>query len=110
MLRAVRFGEVVYLDPTMLSSANFVANAFNNNNKETLDQTFAPKITTDLTLNYQVAKGINFAVGANNIFDVYQDIHTHSGNMSAGRFVYSRRVQQFGFNGRYVFARLNFNF
>lgn len=110
MLRAVRFGEVVYLDPTMLSSANFVANAFNNNNKETLDQTFAPKITTDLTLNYQVAKGINLAVGANNIFDVYQDIHTHSGNMSAGRFVYSRRVQQFGFNGRYVFARLNFNF
>jgi iron complex outermembrane receptor protein len=43
MLRAVRFGEVVYLDPTMLNSTSFVANAFNNNNKETLDQTFSPK-------------------------------------------------------------------
>jgi iron complex outermembrane receptor protein len=26
--------------------------------------------------------------------------------MSSGRFVYSRRVQQMGFNGAYYFARL----
>ena len=110
MLRAVRFGEVVYLDPTILSSANYVANTFNNGAKETLDQTFSSKIVTDLTVNYQLTKSLNFAVGANNLFDVYQDVHTHSANMGLGRFVYSRRVQQFGFNGRYVFARVNFNF
>ncbi len=109
MLRAVYFGQVVYLDPSMTSSDKFVANAFNNNVKETLDQTFSPKVTTDLTINYQIVKNINMILGANNLFDVYQDIHTHSGNMGAGRFVYSRRVQQFGFNGRYVFGRLSLN-
>jgi iron complex outermembrane recepter protein len=108
MLRAVRFGEVVYLDPTMTSSAAFVANAFNNNTKETLDQTFSAKLVTDMTVGYQISKQLNISLGANNLFDVYQDKHTHSGNYSAGRFVYSRRVQQMGFNGRYVFGRLIF--
>ena len=108
MLRNVRFGEVVYLDPTITSSAAFVANAFNAGTKETLDQTFSPKWVTDLTLAYQVTKQLNFSVGANNLFDVYQDKHTHSANYSLGRFVYSRRVQQMGFNGRYAFARLVF--
>lgn len=109
MLRIVRFGEVVYLDPTMTGPDKFLANAFNAGKKETLDQTFSPKTITDLTINYQLHKSINLSVGGNNIFDVYQDVHTHSGNMSFGRFVYSRRVQQMGFNGRYVFGRLNFS-
>ena len=110
MLRVVRFGEVIYLDPTILTEANYVANVFNNNTKETLDQTFTPKTVTDVTVNYQFTKSLGLAVGANNIFDVYQDAHTHSANVSLGRFVYSRRVQQMGFNGRYVFGRLSFNF
>ena len=78
----VKIGEVVYLDPTITGSDKFVANAFNNNAKETLDQTFTPKVITDITVNYQLAKSISVAVGANNIFDVYQDVHTHSANMS----------------------------
>lgn len=110
MVRVVRFGKVVYLDPSINSSANFVANAFNGGALETLDQTFSPKVVTDVTVNYQLTKQFNLAVGANNLFDVYQDVHTHSGNMSSGRFVYSRRVQQMGFNGRYIFGRVNFNF
>jgi iron complex outermembrane recepter protein len=109
MLRAVQFGKVVYLDPTMTDETKFVANAFNNNTKQTLDQTFGAKIVTDLTIGYQLLKQLNLSVGANNLFDVYQDLHTHSGNYSAGRFVYSRRVQQMGFNGRYIFGRLVFN-
>lgn len=109
MLRVVRFGEVVYLDPTITGPDKFVANAFNGGTKETLDQTFSPKVITDITVNYQLLKTLGLAVGANNIFDVYQDVHTHSANMSSGRFVYSRRVQQMGFNGRYVFARLSFS-
>ncbi|NJN34850.1 MAG: TonB-dependent receptor, partial [Saprospiraceae bacterium] len=71
MLRAVRFGEVVYLDPTMNSPANFLDNTFNSStNKETLDQTFKPKIVTDLTLGYQITKQLTFSLGANNLFDV----------------------------------------
>lgn len=112
MVRLVNFGKVVYLDPTMdpTKPENFPANAFNAGAKETLDQTFSPKLVTDLTLNYQIGKGLGLSIGANNLLDVYQDKHTHANNVSAGRFVYSRRVQQMGFNGRYLFARLTANF
>lgn len=120
MVRATRFGAVTYLDSYYSASTNlygdptdpknWAKNAFNNNTVETLDQVFSPKIVTDLTVSYKFVKAFTLAVGANNIFDVYQDVNANSTNMSAGRFIYSRRVQQMGFNGRYVFARLAFNF
>jgi iron complex outermembrane receptor protein len=111
MLRSVRFGEVTYWDPTIdpAKPDSWPVNSLTGQ-KETLDQTFGAKIVTDVALNYDVLKGVNLSIGSNNVFDVYQDKHTHSGNVSLGRFVYSRRVQQMGFNGRYLFARLNFNF
>ena len=62
-----------------------------------------------LSLSYEIIKQVSFTIGANNLFDQYQDKHLHSGNMSSGRFVYSRRVQQMGFNGAYYFARLKLN-
>ncbi len=107
MLRFVRFGKVVYIDPS-INPANpgaFPVNAFTGQ-KETLDQEFDAKTVTDLSLSYQITSQLGFTIGANNLFDVYQDMHTHSGNMSLGRFIYSRRVQQMGFNGAYYFARL----
>ncbi len=110
MLRFAYFGKVTYLDPT-INPANptaFPVNAFTGQ-KETLDQTFSAKTVTDFSLSYDVNKNFTFTAGANNVFDVYQDKHTHSGNVSSGRFIYSRRVEQMGFNGRYVFARLSFN-
>lgn len=116
MLRLVRFGEVSYSDPNVTSTnpadsltnaAGWPLNAFTGK-REILDQVFSAKLVTDLTLNYQVIPGLNVSLGANNLFDVYQDAHTHANNVSLGRFVYSRRVQQMGFNGRYVFMRLNY--
>ncbi|MGZ8537456.1 MAG: TonB-dependent receptor, partial [Flavisolibacter sp.] len=110
MLRFVRFGEVQYLDPS-INPANpgaFPVNAFTGQ-RETLDQTFDAKTVTDLSLSYQFLPQLGLTIGANNLFDVYQDMHTHSGNMSSGRFVYSRRVQQNGFSGAYYFARLRFS-
>jgi len=110
MLRFVWFGKVQYLDPT-INPANpgaFPVNAFTGQ-AETLDQEFSAKTVTDLSLSWQITPVIGFTIGANNLFDVYQDMHTHSGNMSSGRFVYSRRVQQMGFNGAYYFARLKFS-
>ncbi len=109
MLRFVNFGKVTYLDPTINpdSTHKFPVNAFTGQ-KETLDQVFSAKMVTDLSLSYQIIPRVGITVGANNLFDVYQDMHTHSGNMSSGRFVYSRRVQQMGFNGSYYFARLRF--
>jgi iron complex outermembrane receptor protein len=107
MLRFVNFGKVLYLDPTINPSnpSAFPVNAFTGI-RETLDQEFSAKTITDLSLSYQINAQLAFTIGANNLFDVYQDMHTHSGNMSTGRFVYSRRVQQMGFNGSYYFARL----
>ena len=110
MLRFAYFGKVTYLDPTInpANPAVFPVNAFTGQ-KETLDQTFAAKTVTDFSLSYDLNKNFTFTAGVNNVFDVYQDKHTHSGNVSSGRFIYSRRVEQMGFNGRYAFARLSFN-
>jgi iron complex outermembrane recepter protein len=107
MLRFVRFGQVSYLDPSInpTNPATFAVNAFTGQ-KETTDQTFGPKTVTDLSLSYDIIKQLTFTVGANNLFDVYQEMQTHTGNISSGRFIYSRRVEQMGFNGRYYFARL----
>jgi len=107
LLRFVRFGKVQYLDPSINpdNPAIFPVNAFTGQ-PETLDQEFSAKTVTDLSVSYQITSILGFTIGANNLFDEYQDMHTHSGNMSLGRFVYSRRVQQMGFNGAYYFARL----
>jgi iron complex outermembrane receptor protein len=110
MLRTAYFGKVTYLDPT-INPANpgaFPMNAFNNNQRETLDQEFSPKTVTDLSLSYEIGWFVTATIGANNLFDEYQDLHTHSNNVSLGRFMYSRRVQQMGFNGRFLFARVAF--
>ncbi|MEO7446472.1 MAG: TonB-dependent receptor, partial [Ferruginibacter sp.] len=108
LLRFVHFGQVQYLDPGIdpNNPAAFPINTYNNNVRETTDQLFSAKTVTDLSLSYQIAPQLGFTIGANNLFDVYQDRHTHSSNFSSGRFVYSRRVQQMGFNGAYYFARL----
>ena len=110
MLRFAYFGKVTYLDPTIDPSnpAAFPVNAYTGQ-KETLDQEFNSKTVTDLSFSYDLNKNFTFTAGSNNIFDVYPDKHTHSGDVSLGRFIYSRRVQQMGFNGRYVFARITFN-
>jgi iron complex outermembrane receptor protein len=108
LLRFVHFGKVQYIDPGInpATPLAFPMNAFNNNTRESTDQEFSAKTVTDLSLSYQITTQLGFTIGANNLFDVYQDRHYHSSNFSSGRFVYSRRVQQMGFNGAYYFARL----
>ena len=110
MLRFAYFGKVVYLDPSINPSnpGTFPVNTFTGKT-ETLDQEFNPKTVTDLSISYSLGNYFTLIIGSNNVFDVYQDKHTHSGNVSLGRFIYSRRVQQMGFNGRQVFARVSFN-
>lgn len=76
-------------------------------NVEANDQRFAGKTVTDLSLGYQINDRLGFTFGANNLLDVYPDLNI-AANQSDGRFLYSRRSQQFGANGRYAFARLRF--
>jgi iron complex outermembrane receptor protein len=65
-------------------------------------------IVTDLTVGYNFSDALRITVGANNLLDVYPD-ELPSNLTSSNQFVYSRRVSQFGNNGRYIFGRLSFN-
>ncbi|VAW29689.1 TonB-dependent receptor; Outer membrane receptor for ferrienterochelin and colicins, partial [hydrothermal vent metagenome] len=78
------------------------------NNNPDLQQVFSAKVVTDFSIGYNITHSLNLTVGANNIFDVYPDENIPS-NRSSGRFIWSRRSQQFGFAGRFVFARLRFD-
>lgn len=83
-----------------------------------LQQVFASKVITDLSVSYIFSDAVTLTVGANNLLDIYPDraseeiVYTdgdgvlQSGNnRSGGRFDWSRRAQQFGIGGRYMFAR-----
>ena len=101
--RTTRFGRVETRDP---------------NGNATLNETFAPRLVTDLSVGYALTKNITLALGANNLFDVYPQPLTQTfpfqtpplDNGSFGRFVYSRNATQFGFNGGYYFLNLSANF
>ncbi|KJD31766.1 TonB-dependent receptor [Tamlana nanhaiensis] len=70
-------------------------------------QEFASKLVTDLSFGYQASESLTLTVGANNLFDIYPD-RAIEANRSGGRFDWSRRSQQFGVGGRFLFARLSF--
>ncbi|WP_035565363.1 TonB-dependent receptor domain-containing protein [Hymenobacter sp. IS2118] len=112
-LRTVRFGEVVFRDADPTRAA-------------LVDQTFSAKWITDLSVSQQVTKQLGITIGATNLFDVYPDkfrlnsrnnpnnfsvdpatsFSSGLDNTNRNRFVYN--ANQFGFNGGYYFARLNF--
>lgn len=82
-----------------------------------LQQVFGTKVVTDLSFGYDVSESLTVTVGANNLLDIYpdraeQDLDASTAgdqnNRSGGRFDWSRRAQQFGIGGRFLFARLSF--
>ena len=90
-LRNVFFGQVTEATPTVENQ-----------------QVFSEKIVTDLSFGYVVSPSLTLTVGANNIFDIYPDRAEDAfGNRSGGRFDWSRRSQQFGIAGRFLFARMS---
>ncbi len=90
-LRNVYFGKVS-------EATNSIAN----------QQEFSSKVVTDLSLGYKATENLTFTVGANNLLDVFPD-RAIEANRSGGRFDWSRRSQQFGVGGRYLFARVSLN-
>ncbi|HSC38033.1 MAG TPA: hypothetical protein VLD19_09190, partial [Chitinophagaceae bacterium] len=101
------------------------------------DQVFSAKVTTDLVISYRFRNGISLSAGGNNIFDVYPDrifidprndpkavyadptgpvsfpaAAKSTTGYSAGRDASSRGrflfgPNQFGYNGRFLFTRVN---
>lgn len=91
-LRNVYFGEVT-------EATTIVEN----------QQVFGTQLVTDMSVGYKATPQLTLTVGANNVFDVYPDRADPAfGNRSSGRFDWSRRAQQFGIGGRFLFARVNY--
>ncbi len=91
-LRATYYGQVEYR-PT--NPAN--------------DEVFSPKTIFDLDFGYDITDYVRLSIGGTNIFNTFPDKHQKASNYSNGRFPYSRRVTQFGMNGGFYYARLQFN-
>ena len=100
-LRNVYFGEVTEAVDNVL-----------------LQEVYSTKIVTDLSFGYKASESLTVTIGANNLLDIYpdrssdQDLDPNAdgvqNNRSSGRFDWSRRAQQFGIGGRFLFARLSF--
>lgn len=90
LLRAVRFGTVTVFSTNPIQ-----------------DQTLASVWIADAEVSYNILKNLTLAVGANNIFDQYPDkvLKVNSTNGILPYSIYSPS----GFNGRYVYSRLNFS-
>ncbi|PIB36951.1 hypothetical protein BFP72_16845 [Reichenbachiella sp. 5M10] len=106
-LRNTYFGIVEYKHPDDGDPANWPINQYTGQ-AQSRDQLFASKIITDLDVTFQITPHVFVSTGANNLFNVYPDKQNHSANVEEGRFVYSRRVQQFGVAGAYYFGQLIF--
>lgn len=65
------------------------------------------KTLFDLEGRFEVGKGLNFALGAENLLDEYPDATPASINTS-GATAFSS-YSPFGFNGRYLYARATYN-
>ena len=73
-----------------------------------LQDPFSAKFITDVSVGYNILKNLNLTVGVNNIADTYPDLLLK--RQTAGEVIYSRRTNQFGTQGRYMFATLNLTF
>jgi iron complex outermembrane recepter protein len=73
LVRAVRFGEVQFLNNVDPRLINKNTGAYLNDFAFGIDQTFSAKITTDVVVSYKFYPGMTLSAGANNIFDVYPD-------------------------------------
>ena len=89
-VRVLRFGTVTAFQPTVSGI---------------YDQTYNPVWTTDAEVSYRINKNVSLAAGSNNIFDAYPD-KTIKQNSFNGIFQYSGFTPS-GFNGRYIYTRLN---
>jgi iron complex outermembrane recepter protein len=91
---ATRFGEITTVAPQFPEQ----------------DQTFSPKVVTDVSVAYRPGPSTEVVIGANNVFDVYPDKVRDSRLTNDGTVPYSRFATQFGFNGASYFAALNLTF
>lgn len=100
--RTQRYGEVS------------VAGNTPSNATGTLDQTYGAKWVTDLSAAVKLLNRHSLTIGADNLFDVYPDRNLNPGDPATGNgglsnfgiFPYAG-ISPFGFNGRFVYAKMS---
>jgi iron complex outermembrane recepter protein len=123
-VRTQRFGEVTSFQNTVAQPATGALV------RQPPDQTFSAKFITDVSLGMKVYRNTQVTIGADNLFDVYPDQNSdagdinavaptttnprgfagnYSGNSNFNIFRYNG-ISPFGFNGRFVYARMNVRF
>ena len=104
-LRGQRFGAVTGRQAVAAAGARQVP-----------DLELSPKFITDISAAYKVMKRTQITLGIDNLFDVYPDQITDLGSVSAnysgqgtfGVYRYSG-LSPFGFNGRFLYARVGYS-
>jgi iron complex outermembrane recepter protein len=74
-------------------------------------QVFSAKTIYDVVLSFAATKNLSFAIGGNNVTDVYPDkvISTYASYFT-GQTPYTRNANQFGFNGAFYYLNGTLNF
>ena len=111
--RTTRYGKALALDAALpLAPNQGDLNALGPD-----DQYLSPKWITDLELRYRFFDRLDLAVGANNLFDVYPDRRPFGPRTVGGvhpqnfQYIpYSGGGSPFGFNGRFLYARVAVDF
>ncbi|HEY0027104.1 MAG TPA: TonB-dependent receptor [Allosphingosinicella sp.] len=111
--RTTRYGEVV--SP---GAANPIADPTSLTAMGPDDIVLSPKWITDVELRMKAGAGIEFALGANNLFDVYPDRSPFGARPASIGGVYPANQEYipysifspFGFNGRFLYGRLSVEF
>ncbi len=90
LIRNAYFGEVTEAETDQITGEHPV---------------YSGKVITDLSAIYRYSPQLSVTLGANNLLDIYPDERPE--NLTSGnQFIYSRRISQFGSNGRYVFTKV----
>jgi iron complex outermembrane receptor protein len=78
-------------------------------NNPALDQTFGAEVVVDLSVSYRWQDRMTLTAGADNVFDTYPDRTNPAGFFTGTAAPYSG-FAPFGFNGRFMYARLRYDF
>ncbi len=109
--RTTRYGKVIAPGATAP-----VANPLSLTELGPDDILLGAKWITDLELRYTGLKNVQFAVGADNVFDVYPDRSPIGARPGGGQYPINQYYlpysgfSPFGFNGRFVYARASLDF
>ena len=99
LIRCTRFGKTSIAPASTDPTTN--ATVF-------LNESFSPKIFTDLSFNYSVKKWLTLTAGVNNVFDVYPDPVKNPLNQNQGILIYSNQGTPYGYNGGYYYLTMDF--